>query len=140
AVDNKSLPQVGVLPNTIQHGWAAFILPHVEQSALFQQYRLDLDFRDPANAAVRTTFVPIFNCPSAPTNGVLDSFSATGFGTVRLAVGDYAPDNGVLSSLAAAGLIQAVGNYNGVLEVNKTYRLTDISDGTSNTLLIAEDA
>src|SRR5262245_11258369 len=45
-------------------GWAAFLLPFVEQDNVFKQIRFDLDIGDPANAAIRVTVLPVFRCPS----------------------------------------------------------------------------
>src|SRR5437868_1432587 len=43
-------------------GWAALILPYVEQDALFKQINLASDITDPANRAIRTTSLSIFVC------------------------------------------------------------------------------
>src|SRR6476620_6439763 len=52
-------------------GWAAYLLPYVEQEPLFRQINFTRDIADPANAAARVTSVPVFLCPSddviAPT-------------------------------------------------------------------------
>ncbi|MCI0640315.1 MAG: DUF1559 domain-containing protein [Gemmataceae bacterium] len=138
AASGIALPKLGI-PAGVQHGWAVHMLPYIEQDNVYKLYRFDLDWRDAANQAARESPVAIFICPSAPTRG-LDSFSSSVFGTVRGAVSDYAPNNGINSALAPLGLIQTVGNYQGVLRVNLTLRTADILDGTSNTMLIAEIA
>jgi prepilin-type processing-associated H-X9-DG protein len=53
---------------------------------------------------------------------------------------DYAPVARVLPGLAAWGFIDPAGDYRGALPLNSMTRVLDISDGTSNTLLAAEDA
>ena len=58
----------------------------------------------------------------------------------RGACTDYAPTQAVDSLLVSMGLIDDVGNYRGVMSPNSMTRLSDITDGTSNTLLFAEDA
>jgi prepilin-type processing-associated H-X9-DG protein len=62
------------------------------------------------------------------------------FSNGKAACTDYAPTEGVDSALANMHLINVVGNYRGVLTTNSMTRLSDITDGTSNTLLLVEDA
>src|SRR5262245_44093499 len=45
-------------------GWAALILPDVEQDNLYRQIQLNRDITDPVNAVLRTTSLPVFLCPS----------------------------------------------------------------------------
>ena len=45
-------------------GWAAFLLPGLEESSLSRLLRLDRPIEDPLNAQVRTQSVPVFLCPS----------------------------------------------------------------------------
>jgi len=128
------------IPGGVWHGWAVFILPYIEQDNLFKQYRLDLDWRDPGNAQVVRTPVSVFQCPSTPNPARLDTFDQSPFTGIVAAPSDYAPNNSANSDLVALGLIQQVGNYQGVLRNNFTATMADILDGTSNTMLIAEDA
>src|SRR5687767_4840765 len=48
------------------HGWGPFILPHIEQQALFDRYRWDVAQHRPENAPVVSTHLKMFQCPSAP--------------------------------------------------------------------------
>jgi prepilin-type N-terminal cleavage/methylation domain-containing protein/prepilin-type processing-associated H-X9-DG protein len=45
-------------------GWAAMILPYLEQEGLFRQIHFDKDITDSANATLRTTAISAFVCPS----------------------------------------------------------------------------
>src|SRR5205823_1260814 len=45
-------------------GWAALLLPFVEQDNLYKQIDLRKDITDPANAKVRVFSLPIYLCPS----------------------------------------------------------------------------
>jgi prepilin-type N-terminal cleavage/methylation domain-containing protein/prepilin-type processing-associated H-X9-DG protein len=128
------------VPADVWHGWAVFVLPYIEQGNLYKQYRLDLDWRDPVNAPVVRTPISIFQCPSTPNPQRLDTFSQSPFTGIVAAPSDYAPNNGANSALVALGLIQQVGSYQGVMRHNVTAAMADIHDGTSNTMLIAEDA
>src|SRR3954469_18569711 len=45
-------------------GWAAHLLPYVEQEPLYRQIDFSKDIADPANARARVTSLPVFLCPS----------------------------------------------------------------------------
>jgi prepilin-type N-terminal cleavage/methylation domain-containing protein/prepilin-type processing-associated H-X9-DG protein len=128
------------------HGLGTYLLPYLEQQALACQYRRDLSWFDPPNQAVVNMQLKIWQCPSAQANRLqdgllptvtpptLDLFNGTA------ACGDYA---GVLrtdAELARRGLIDPAASYEGAFQINRTTRLADILDGTSNTILMAECA
>jgi hypothetical protein len=79
-------------------------------------------------------------CPSTP--GGKNRFNQRTISglSVRAAAGDYAPDNAYSTLLEDVGLVDPTVNPNGVLQVNAVYSIPEISDGTSNTSVIAEDA
>jgi prepilin-type N-terminal cleavage/methylation domain-containing protein/prepilin-type processing-associated H-X9-DG protein len=125
------------IPTGIDHGWVAFLLPHLEQTALDKQYRWDLSASDPENLQTGTVPLKVLLCPSADTERRhLDVF---GYG-IPLACMDYATTKGVDPVLAELDLIDPVSNYDGVMLINFLTRITDIKDGTSSTIIIAEDA
>jgi prepilin-type N-terminal cleavage/methylation domain-containing protein len=131
--------KVGV-PGRTFHSWSVFILPYIEQDNLFRQYRFAANWYDPVNQPVRETQLALMLCPSTP--GGKDRFAKkTVSGVpVRAAAGDYAPDNAYSPTLEGLGLVDPTVNPNGVLQVNAVYSVPEISDGTSNTSVIAEDA
>src|SRR5262249_18939964 len=88
---------------------------------------------------VRETVVPVFLCPSTPGGSARFNQKTVSGVAIRAAPGDYAPNNAYDSALEAAGYVDVAVNRNGVLQVNQSWSIPDILDGTSNTLMISED-
>jgi prepilin-type processing-associated H-X9-DG protein len=95
-----------------------------------------------SNQPTVATPLKILQCPSAEANHFVlmehpdGAFSKGGQGACI----DYGPVEGIGPGLVLLGLIDLVGDYRGALPINQMSRLAQISDGTSNTLLVAEDA
>src|SRR5262249_24512724 len=63
---SKAIPEVGVNVGGVTHGWAIFVMPHLEQGAVYQKYTFDVDWRDPLNQVARETPLKVMRCPSTP--------------------------------------------------------------------------
>jgi prepilin-type N-terminal cleavage/methylation domain-containing protein/prepilin-type processing-associated H-X9-DG protein len=150
-------PEAGVFWK-VNHGWAVFILPYLEEQALYDAYHWDQELSAPANQPVVAHPLNKFWCPSCPEEDRYDtkhgSFPTYGG---KGACGDYAPTWGVDVALVTQGLIDKPADspyfipgspnplpgfwvYRGVLVPNCMTRLKDIADGTSNTIMLTEDA
>ncbi|HEY1380581.1 MAG TPA: DUF1559 domain-containing protein [Gemmataceae bacterium] len=163
-------PKLGIPATAqhITHGWAIQILPYVEQDAMFRQYNMRLDWRHPANQPIVSAPLAIMQCPSVfSTDRIFTRTDAT-FGTVRAAATDYSVDNAINTAIrdgTSWNLTDNLGNnlsnpntgdspkYWGLMRVYRytpsasppgdersLYQVTDVVDGTSNTLIIAEDS
>lgn len=122
------------------------ILPQLEQSSLFHRYDFQGNWYEQANPEVIETHLSVFTCPSTPDSSRIDDSDVrTATGPIfagRRACTDYAPVEGVGSFLTGTGLIDVQSEESlGVLHGNFLQsRIADITDGTSSTLIIAEDS
>jgi prepilin-type N-terminal cleavage/methylation domain-containing protein len=116
-------------------GWASYILPNLEQTALQRQinYGLNVGSATAPIPAVRATVLPIFVCPSDRAVG---TFVVT--------------DGGANSWVMAQGSYVACNGNDGVddnstpphtgafVRGTKGFRFADITDGLSNTFFVGE--
>ena len=109
------------------------ILPYMEQASAFSKVRLDLDWADPVNQAtgVAQLKVPSYSCPSDP-NGDRMHYAGPGEGNIRVLT--YGVNFGTWK------VYDPVTNSggDGVFHPNSRTRPGEISDGMTNTLLLAE--
>jgi prepilin-type N-terminal cleavage/methylation domain-containing protein/prepilin-type processing-associated H-X9-DG protein len=145
-------------PVTMGHSAFGQILPYIEQDNVQRLARLDRSVIDPRNlppnlgtCLAGPTKIKVFLCPAAPDKDAdyypyFHQFFPNVNNPYILGRTDYAPIRGFSGTFAnncAPGLIS--GNV-GVMGRKTTYprttdlRLTDITDGTSNTILVVEDA
>ena len=133
--------RLGVTVTGLRHAWGVFVLPFMEESNLHAKYNLGVDWSAAANQSVREAVVPAFVCPTAPPRDDAGLTTKTVSGAViKVGPGDYAPDNGYDTVLETKGLVDSSPNRNGVMDVNVLRTPAEITDGTSSTLLISEDA
>jgi prepilin-type N-terminal cleavage/methylation domain-containing protein/prepilin-type processing-associated H-X9-DG protein len=122
----------GATDTTAGWGWAAFVLPYLEQDNLFRQ--LDFNHAIQQSPAIET-LVKVYLCPSdiLPQRAfpVPDGFGNTlclaGPSSYAACVGGDESD-----TFGPDGL--------GMFYRNSQTRMTDVTDGTSNTILIGERA
>ncbi|NIO39735.1 MAG: DUF1559 domain-containing protein, partial [Burkholderiales bacterium] len=53
-------------------GWAAVVLPYIEQGNLYEQFDLSIPIDDELVEPLRTTVIPTYICPSDVSPDVMD--------------------------------------------------------------------
>jgi prepilin-type processing-associated H-X9-DG protein len=139
------LPPGGVAgTNSNGLSWHVFILPYVEQDNLYKQVnQAATSYLD--NNPIGLTRIPIYMCPSASSgnertyrNNNDEYVPATASGTRTFTThyyGNMGPKGSGYTSVSGAHGGHAT---QGVLGVNTQVKLTEITDGTSNTFLAGE--
>lgn len=127
------------ITNAPRVSWITYLLPYFEQGAILEQYDLTLNWHIEPNRSLAATRLPTFQCPSTPSvdttlDGAPDDDPWVGF----CAITDYSPITAVDVRLFDAGLVDQWGD--GILPKNVVSRMRDVTDGLSNTILIAESA
>jgi prepilin-type N-terminal cleavage/methylation domain-containing protein len=136
----------------VRERWFTRVLPFIEQNALWTRYDETTNWDSAANLPVTSTPLALAQCPAAPSPNRLDNnpafSSPAGWGSnnpLDVAVTDYAGVYGVHPLFAAANGL-SIANPFGVITNNVSgsettvVTLTDITDGTSNTILLAKSA
>jgi prepilin-type N-terminal cleavage/methylation domain-containing protein/prepilin-type processing-associated H-X9-DG protein len=146
---------------TIRSRWTFHILPHLEQTTLYQGYDDTTNWDSTAastppgnNLAVTSVNLKVFNCPSSPDQGRLDGNPANtgGWGAIpsvagpplvigTVAAGDYAQIYDFWNDFTTVTGITVTNNA-GMLYKDPAppVRIADVTDGTSNTIHVAESA
>ncbi len=125
-------------------GWSAFILPFIEQKNLYDAIGVGQDMRVALdNTVILTTMQQKFNtfrCPSDTAPDINDQRQLAGFsGTVRR----VATSNYVGWNSGSWGWIDGDTNNGGsvrrgIMQLNKSTKFGEITDGLSNTIAIGE--
>jgi hypothetical protein len=111
------------VPRERQFSWLVAILPFLEQQALYDLLRLDLPWDDPHNAELlRGVAFGTLRCPSSPGPLVEeDGFARTSYVAVTGADWTHGP-----------------GEARGIIGPDRGLSLEEITDGSSNTIMVAE--
>jgi len=123
--------------------WAILVLPYIEQSALYDAFDLSVPISAPINRTARGTPLEAMRCPS-------DSGDDTPFAGIHANEGD----NWARGNYAANGSLGGYFNHpgigaagpdapfwvnpftKGVMGANVALRISQITDGTSHTILL----
>lgn len=149
---NSSFPPsryntAGQAPLNHNHGWVPMLLPYLDQAPLYNRYNWGLHFYDRANQEVVRTPLSVVQCPSVPGSPrqfVLSNYDSSPLiasdGETLTDVVGVAADYFAVSGVRDASYHGGGDALKGIFQNNVVTPIADVTDGTSNTLLVVESA
>ena len=113
------------------YGWGAVILPFLEKSDLHSQFKFDQNYYSADNAPIVKQCLKVYICPSTPT-----PFRFVARGGFDGCVSDYFTPTQIHDPV----VFPSAPSQKGLLIEAKVRRWKEVLDGTSNTLMIGEQA
>jgi prepilin-type processing-associated H-X9-DG protein len=125
-------------------GWRPLTLPFIEQENLQRLYNFNLNWWEGTNLTAACYAVKTYQCPSAPrgpgaTSAVAKSPRPPMTFPAPLAATDYEAIMGVQSAVIDPVLYNSNNRFS-VMYRNSAVKMTDVTDGTSSTIVVVECA
>ena len=135
------------------HGWTEYILPYIDQGAVYNKINFSVPLLDAAGTgtSVYSAVIPVFMCASTPrsSGAVTINYAAGDWWnakavTYTTGACDYTPFGGMVGSGTGMYALTVAptspqGRKQGILsDDNIKVRIGDVIDGTTNTLLLYE--
>jgi prepilin-type N-terminal cleavage/methylation domain-containing protein len=135
---DSSVPSI---PGTVQFGWSARVLPYLEQAAVFDQIDVDKSVADSSAHAGGGALIPSYICPAVPVENDHWSECCSAFHLGPEENDDFRETHYTGVSDTSQGYYartQPVSNGLGMLFNFNAVDLSEVTDGTSNTLFVGE--
>jgi len=117
-------------PDGRQFAWSAFLLPYIEQSAIHEAIDFSKAFDDPDNATAAANVIAFYLCPSVAHQSLYwEDRAKTDYGGIygeRIQLPNTPPERN--------------SPPKGTMLYERPVSICEIRDGTSNTLIVAEDS
>ncbi len=129
---NNGFPPAIARSGNAFYCWIPLVLPYLEQQNVYNRYDFTVSWTADANLEATRTPLKVLLCPAAPADRVGDD---------NRGLTDYsATVSLVRPNPFIAPLPPADSTYLGTLGLNVKRRMAEVTDGLSNTFLLAEDA
>jgi prepilin-type N-terminal cleavage/methylation domain-containing protein/prepilin-type processing-associated H-X9-DG protein len=146
--DPTSTPDNDVGPGW---GWASFILPYIEQNAVYSQINFSQPVGTGVNAQISQLPLTLYQCPSDPYQQVIPVYDSNFTNPIAMvASANYVGCNGWEECFSGAGGSPQPGPGDdglsgiygpagrGLFFRNSRMRFADVTDGTSTTIFVGE--
>lgn len=141
--ESRPLDRTGVSGSRMS--WCIVVLDFVEQGNLANIYDKTVSWNTGVNVPAGQNVLPLFICPSSAAGSTRRPANVPGTGIHGLSMGpsDYIVMHRLRNRFYTAnGIVNPLGtaDHDGVLVQNRKTKIGEITDGTTNTMLIMEDA
>jgi prepilin-type N-terminal cleavage/methylation domain-containing protein/prepilin-type processing-associated H-X9-DG protein len=145
----------GAINEAAQRSWIPDTLPFIEQGAILSSWNLNenwwIDSSTSRNGTLAQTQIKLLKCPTTPNGDRLQNKTENPPPNKVGSCTDYFAPEGIATTFnttaGLTGVSQLTGARQGVLapwalatDPRPTSRITDILDGSSNTILVGENA
>lgn len=153
--DTSNVFPIGQQNSKAYANWRVGLLPYLDQAPLFNQLNFRQTFLsgcaasstygfvyENGNTALVKLVIPVYKCPTSPLDPVAD----VGCNNDHVQVHDYVGIGGATpdptNRPGVCSIDTGYGTYcnNGLLTPNQVFKIRDITDGASNTMIIAEQS
>jgi prepilin-type N-terminal cleavage/methylation domain-containing protein/prepilin-type processing-associated H-X9-DG protein len=123
-------------------GWGGMILPQMEQGNIYNALNFNIQIKDPAMLTIRTTPIATYLCPSdsMPLRWTTDDGSARFYKGYVEYISHPICDVAGSNYTGVFGIGEPGVDGEGIFFRNSFVRLTDITDGLTNTMIVGERA
>ncbi|MFN0054812.1 MAG: DUF1559 domain-containing protein [Planctomycetales bacterium] len=136
--------------STVRAGSLTFLLPELDQSAMYDRYDFSVNWSSPINLPVTGMRIATFECPSSPNPARQDGDPGPPFTPNLVAISDYGTALGVDMRLGALlgwtapsstfDYSSPLNAYEGIMPKNSKNSIAAVRDGLSNTIAVVESA
>lgn len=121
---NRQFPPGRDLRQSLEYAWSFHILPYVEQGNLYQKFDIKRPWNYTLHVPLSSTRIPLYQCPTSAKDFPGDTDYAGVNGSVATDIPGNSFDRGVMVLVS---------------KNSDVIRMSDIHDGTSNTLCLTEN-
>ncbi len=149
AMGVRSLAAGGKYPSGTAVGnarrtWAFMLLPYIEQGTIGNSINFSLSVNTNQNTTASIALIAVYLCPSDPNYGSIEMSPARRQGSYNVNWGNTTWQQNLITTynptvgIYPPGVTQSVPFMGAPFSQDKSFGIPSITDGTSNTLLMAE--
>ncbi len=140
---------IGTRYATTSPNWRVGLLPYMDQANVYNQLSFAGSFANypySGNTVLHNLFLTVYKCPSSTLPGNSTTVAGNGTAGGPGMTHDYVGISGATGAADSSSMCSpehrygGISCFNGVLPANFNYKISSLTDGTSNVVVIAEQS